>query len=407
VTRVRVLLAAGVALALLPSAFASAHSRSVSYSSWTLDDAGARVRVRIPLLELSRLAMDPDFDVGSGGPAARYLASHLSMSAGGEPCAVREAPLALRAPQGWAHFQWRVDCAASGQRVIESSILLREAPSHMHFARIAGADGGGLERVLLESEPRWVLTGGDASGGTASAQGTDLLGYVTLGVEHIASGWDHLAFLLALLLLAGSLREVAGLVTAFTAAHSVTLGLATLGWVRPEAAAVEALIGFSIALVAAENAWLLGGRGRVVPSLVTLGLIALFAFALSGVGVVSPATLLGLALFSGCHFGLLERAERPARLRAAVAFAFGLVHGFGFAGVLAQMQLPTDRVVPALLGFNLGVEIGQLAIVALIWPVLRGIERASPLRWHRGVAEVGSAAVFGLGLYWFLERWVG
>lgn len=400
-------LAAGLALALLLPTSAASHTRSVSYSSFRLDADGAEVRMRIPLLELSRLAMDPAMDVSSGGPAARYLASHLLLRSGGEPCAVREAPLAERAPSGWAHFRWRVDCATSGERSIESRILLREAPSHMHFARIRGEAVGdaAIERVLTEAEPRWTLARDDE--GAPTARGTSLTGYVALGVEHILTGWDHLAFVLALLLLAGSLGEVAGLVTAFTAAHSVTLGLAVLGWVRPEAAAVEALIGFSIALVAAENGWLLAGRGRGVPELLTLGLLILFGLSLLGVGAVSPATLLGLALFSACHFGLLARARRPARLRAAVAFAFGLVHGFGFAGVLAEMQLPTDRVVPALLGFNLGVELGQLAGVAVAWPALRWLEGASPLRWHRGVAEVGSAAVLALGLYWFVARWIG
>jgi hypothetical protein len=187
----------------------------------------------------------------------------------------------------------------------------------------------------------------------------------------------------------------------------VTLGLAVLGWVQPEAAAVEALIGFSIALVAAENAWLLAGRGRAVPVAVVAGLLVLLGLSLRGIGAVSAATLAGLVLFCACHFGLLARAQRPARLRAAVAFAFGLVHGFGFAGVLAEMQLPTDRVVPALLGFNLGVEAGQLAVVALMWPVLFRLERTNPLRWHRCVAEGGSAAIFALGLYWFVERSLG
>ncbi|MGH0033292.1 MAG: HupE/UreJ family protein [Myxococcota bacterium] len=383
-----------------------AHTRSVSYSSWTFDEAGARVRLRIPLLELSRLAMDPVLDVGSGGRAAGYLASHLTLAMGGEPCRVDEPPRAERAPTGWAHFRWRVDCAASGAPVIESRILLREAPSHMHFARVAGEGEATLERVLIEADPRWTLASGDDPE-AAGSEGTSLAGYVALGVEHILSGWDHLAFVLALLLLAGRLGEVAALVTSFTVAHSVTLGLAVLGLVRPEAVAVEALIGFSIALVAAENGWLLAGRGRGVPAAVCLGLLALAALAWGGVGSVSATTLLGLALFSACHFALLERVPRPARLRAAVAFAFGLVHGFGFAGVLAEMQLPTGRVVPALFGFNVGVELGQLAIVCAVWPLLHALERRSPLRWHRGVAEAGSAAILALGLYWFVERTLG
>ena len=361
------------------------------------------MQVRIPLLQLSRLAFDPVFDVDSGGPAAAYLQETLSLFAGETRCEPTAPAVAQAAPSGWAHFRWRVACATSGARVLESAVLLDIAPSHLHFARVAGDGGGARERVLSEAEPRWPFAS-DPGRDDAAPAGTTLAGYVTLGVEHIVTGWDHLAFVLALLLLAGSVREVAGLVTAFTVAHSVTLGLAVLGWVRPDGTAVEALIGYSIALVAAENAWLLGGRGRAVPVAVAGGTAALAALAAAGVGAVGPLVLLGLALFAGCHFALLGRVARPARLRAAVAFAFGLVHGFGFAGVLAEMELPTDRLVPALFGFNVGVELGQLAVVALVWPALVWLARTSPERWTPRVAAGGSAAICGLGLFWFASR---
>jgi hypothetical protein len=262
------------------------------------------------------------------------------------------------------------------------------------------------ERVLTEAEPVWALET-ERGAGPAAPTGTTLLGYVALGVVHIATGWDHLAFLLALLLLARRLREVAVLVTAFTAAHSVTLGLAVLGLVRPNGAAIEALIGYSIALVAAENVWLLAGGGVAVPAAVALGTASFAAAAMLGFGSIGPLVLGGLALFASCHFALLARVARPARLRAAVAFVFGLVHGFGFAGVLAEMDLPTARLAPALFGFNVGVELGQLAAVALVWPVLAAVARASPMRWGPRVAEAGSAAICGLGLFWFLTRALG
>jgi hypothetical protein len=291
--------------------------------------------------------------------------------------------------------------------VVSSTLLLDVAPSHLHFARVELADGSVREAVLSEAQTSWSLGELGATASAPDASGTSLLGYLVLGIEHIATGYDHIAFLLALLLLATSLRDVAGLVTGFTIGHSLTLALAVLGLLRPEAAAVEALIGFSIALVAAENSWLLGGRPRAVPLVVVAGLAALVAAALAGYGAVAASTLLGLALFSSCQFGLLDRASRPARVRAAVAFAFGLVHGFGFAGVLAEMELPTDRLVAALFGFNAGVEVGQLAVVAMIWPLLRSLARVRDGRWYERVAELGSAAICGLGLFWFVGRTFG
>ena len=393
------------ALAVLLAAVAGhAHTRSVSYSSWKLDARGANVQVRIPLLQLSRLAFDPVLDVGTDGPVADYLAGKLLLRAGEALCEPTGSARAQPAPEGWAHFRWRVDCEASGARSVESAVLVEAAPSHLHFARVAGDGVATGERVLTETEPRWRF---EAEAAPAASAGTSLGGYVVLGVEHIVTGWDHLAFVLALLLLAGGLREVAGLVTAFTVAHSVTLALAVLGWVHPDGAAVEALIGYSIALVAAENAWLLGGRGRAVPIAAVGGTALLAGASLLGVGSVAPAVLVGIAVFAGCHFALLRRVRRPARLRAAVAFAFGLVHGFGFAGVLAEMALPTARLAPALFGFNVGVELGQLGVVVLVWPALAWLARGGRESWRLRVAEAGSAAICGLGLFWFATRALG
>jgi hypothetical protein len=402
----RLAAALACAAALAAALPASAHTRSVSYSSWQLDATGAAVQVRISLLELSRLAFDPALDVGSGGPAAQYLASHLVLRAGDAPCAATAPPGTEPAPKGWAHFRWRVECSASGPRSLESGVLLDVAPSHLHFARVAIAGSDATERVLTEGDPVWPLEAANGAGSGAGA-GTTLAGYIGLGIVHIATGWDHLAFVLALLLLARRLGEVAALVTSFTAAHSVTLALAVLGTVRPNGASVEALIGYSIALVAAENAWLLGGRGTVVPAAVVAATALLALLALFGVGEVAPLVFAGLAVFAACHFALLARVERPARLRAAVAFVFGLVHGFGFAGVLAELDLPTARLAPALFGFNVGVELGQLAVVAVAWPALAAIARWSPQRWAPIATGGGSAAICGLGVFWLLTRAYG
>jgi len=190
-------------------------------------------------------------------------------------------------------------------------------------------------------------------------------------------------------------------------AHSITLALAALGRVQPEAAAIQALVGLSIALVAAENGWLLSGRQRIVPVVVVGVLGGAAALAARGIGAVPASTCLGLALFAACYFALLARVARPARLRFAIAFCFGLVHGFGFAGVLAEIALPQERLLPALLGFNLGVEAGQLLIVALVWPLLALAARLGASGWHRRMIEIGSGVVCGLGVYWWIGRGFG
>jgi hypothetical protein len=386
-------------LVLGAAASGQAHTRSASYSSWQVDGLEARVRVRLPLLELTRLP--PELLPETPDPMATYLATHLLLLSADGPCEVQGDPVRRRAPEGWAVIEWTVRCAAAPE-ALESQVLIEVAPSHLHFARLHAGEGGVLERVLTGGDPRWSLRAD--TGEESEAAGTSIGGYVLLGIGHILTGWDHLAFIAGLLLLAVTLREVTVLVTSFTLAHSVTLGLAVLGVVHPEADAVEALIGFSIALVAFENVWLMTGRGLGLPLLATAALSALTGLALFGWGAVPPAALAGTTLFTACHFALLRRSERPARLRAAVAFGFGLVHGFGFAGILAEMSLPNDRLVPALFGFNVGVELGQLAVVALVWPALALLARRPDPRPHRWIAELGSAAIAALGLFWFASR---
>jgi hypothetical protein len=166
---------------------------------------------------------------------------------------------------------------------------------------------------------------------------------------------------------------------------------------------VEALVGLSIALVAVENIWLLGARGPVLPAVVAGLLGALGLSAAQGVGRVPGLVLVGLAVFTYCYFGLLRRVRRTGSLRWAVAFLFGLVHGFAFASVLVEAQLDTARLWHALLGFNLGVEAGQLAVVALVWPAFRLATRGDARR-RRLAIEVGSAAVLALGVFWFVTR---
>ncbi|MCH2170769.1 HupE/UreJ family protein [Myxococcota bacterium] len=389
----------------------NAHTRSLSYSTWKLTDKGATVTARASRLDFTRLGIDPGASARDLAEAARYLAEHLTLRTKDGACPPQHQPLPLTAPEGWVSFGWKLECpiAESGtsnsDRTIHSSFLTAAAPSHLQFVRLEFPDGRILDQVLSRARPEFSFAITDPAIESQNAKTRDqeeatVSSYFGLGLEHILSGWDHLAFVIALLLLAESLREVAGLVTAFTVAHSVTLGLAALGVLQPDGAAVEALIGFSIALVAIENSWILSGRHLAIP-LATL--LALGSMTVMGTASLSRTALAGLALFSLCHFGLIERAHHPARLRAIIAFAFGLVHGFGFAGILDTLSLPTARLVPALFGFNVGVEVGQLAVVVAIWPILRALQHRDA-RKGRWVVELASAAICGLGVFWFITR---
>jgi len=405
--RLLVSLLVGALFVLADPLAARAHDRGTSYSSWEIRGREVRVVGRVTELDLSRFPWAMEAGGNYDELVGRYLTSHLQLSAGGTSCQQRLPPRRLDAPPGRLVYEWHVTCPPQGLLEVRSNLFLDVAPSHLHFARVRRDDASPQEKLLSEAEAAWLLDPPQDPSATADHGGTTFAGYVALGIEHILTGYDHLAFVLALLLIGGSFGDVARVVTGFTIAHSITLGLTVLGYVQPDNAPVEALIGLSIFLVAAENSWLLSTRPRSLPWGIAAALAALAVLAVMGHGRAPAPTLAGLALFCLCYFELLRRVSRHHSLRWAVAFLFGLIHGFGFAAVLGEAGLPPERIVPALLGFNLGVEIGQLAVVALIWPLLRALLRIRNAAIGSSVIEISSAAVAGLGLYWFVTRTFG
>jgi hydrogenase/urease accessory protein HupE len=217
------------------------------------------------------------------------------------------------------------------------------------LVRVERLDGTTLVSRLDPSQPSMVL---EASPSRFNVAGT----YFVLGVEHILFGIDHLLFVLALVMLVKGTRRLIGTITAFTVAHSVTLAAATLGWVNVAGPPVEAVIALSIVFVAAE---IVHGKGG--------------------------------------HEGLAARAPW------IVAFSFGLLHGFGFAGALSEIGLPGNAIPLALLFFNVGVEVGQLLFVAAVLVFLSLARRplASSPRW---VTIAPAYAIGGVAMFWTLQR---
>jgi hydrogenase/urease accessory protein HupE len=206
--------------------------------------------------------------------------------------------------------------------------------------------GGGRSRETIVS----------ADDPTVSVEGSGALGWIALGIEHVLTGIDHLAFVLGLLLVTGVDRRIVWTVTAFTIAHSLTLALAVLGIVRLSSAPVEATIALSVVLVA--------------------------------------------------HEATHERRTLTRRLPWAVALAFGLVHGLGFAGALESIGLPHDSIPLTLVLFNVGVEIGQLSVVALAIGIALAVKRFAP-RAERTGPRVLAYAIGALGAFWLIDRTAG
>lgn len=380
---------AGALLLLLLAGAAEAHTRSVSHGFWTVDGSSVEARVVIPLLEVTRLGIRPD-TLGGRARAGEALMAALRVHDAEGLCA-SSATLPPEMRDGDLIHRWRVDCA-SAPRTLESRLFAERAVAHTHFARLQSNGEESTSAVLSPRQPRWQW-----QDSTSTAPGS-FSAFFAHGVGHILTGWDHLLFLLVLVVVAHSLKEVVVLATGFTFGHSLTLALAVLDIVRPATPAIEAFIALSIVLVALENGVRLDARSRGFALAAAIGLLALAALS----PVIAPTVVAGLALAGLCYAALMMGPAQGLRLRLALTAAFGLFHGFGFAGELTALDLGPAQLLPALLGFNLGVEAGQLLMLAAAWPLLLLLRRAT-----LPAAPAASSIAAGIGVYWFVLRLFG
>ncbi len=340
--------AALVVAVVLGVATADAHQQGISYSDVELVDGQARVDL---VLSTHDIGGDVDGDgvlrddevLGRYPQLRRAFARAIVVEAGGTPCPLTLQDHAFQPNEG-VLFRLRGPCPTAFPVHVVIRLTMLTSADGYNLGKIR-AGGRLVEHVFTRTDAEVVV--GEASGGVAAAFGR----FFVLGVEHIATGYDHILFLLALLIVGGGLRSLVAIVTAFTVAHSVTLSLAVLDVVQLPARLVESAIALSIAWVALENLVIEQVRGRW-----------------------------------------------------RITFAFGLMHGFGFASILRAMQLPREGLVASLLAFNLGVEAGQLIVVVLTYPIVRLIER-SPHR--RLLVSIASAGILVMALWWFGERAFG
>ncbi|MEU0266317.1 HupE/UreJ family protein [Nocardioides sp. NPDC006303] len=266
-----------------------------------------------------------------------------------------------------------------------------------------------LEYSLPEASGNTVLTAEDPSFSTDESSPTRLLEFFVLGAEHLLFGLDHILFLVALIVGSRRPRDILLAATAFTAAHSVTFVLASLGLVSVPASIVEPVIALSIVAVAAWHVWGSWRDGRPAgPGSASLG--RPMGGAGPSLGPTATAGGGGVALATRVSTDAAPRAAGSRmsgeKVRLAVVFGFGLIHGLGFAGALGIDEPFSWRLLGSLLVFNLGIEAVQLAIIALVFPMLLVLRRRQPrIGWWLGV--VAATGVVVVGLFWFVQRVLG
>lgn len=368
--------------ALLGPGAALAHSSSNSYLTLSAPSGSLTLRADLHLRDIDLvfdLDADRDGQVTWGethlrqAELASWLDQGLQLSAAGQKCQLGTADLqaSQHADGTYLSAQWTPNCPglldlASANLTLRYDLMFAQDSLHRGLLKVDLPDLQ-TSALLSPERPEAQVNRADSSAWRVFGR------YIVEGVWHIWIGIDHIVFLLSLLVLAPLLpsrqritqwpaaqqakpvlMDVLAVVTAFTVAHSITLGLTIMEWLTPPPDLVEPAIALSVVLAALNN-------------------------------------LLGVNSLK----------------RWRLAFVFGLVHGFGFASVLLDLGLPASALVAALGGFNVGVELGQLAIVGVFLPIAWLLRHTRFYRWV--VVAGGSAAIVVLGLFWTLERmgWLG
>ena len=350
------ILAACVFTALLLSALpASAHPTPFSYLDVRVNQGYAQVDLVAHIIDIAHdLNVDPP-DRLLQADTLKSRGADISALLGGR-FQVRADETALSAgpwsdPEALAERQsiritTRFPLAGPPGTVTLDALMFPYDPLHQTFINIYEGDSLALQAILDKSKTTVEFFSGSRQGIVAVVRK-----FVAAGIQHILIGPDHLLFLVGLLLLGGTLRQLALVVSAFTVAHSITLTLAALNIIIPPARIIEPAIALSIVYVGADNLMVRDGRD----------------------------------------------------MRAWIAFAFGFIHGFGFASVLREMDLPPTALGWSLFSFNLGVEIGQLVVVVTVASALAAVRAHSEAAGRR-LAYAGSIAVVAAGAFWFIQR---
>ncbi|HWF96572.1 MAG TPA: HupE/UreJ family protein [Xanthobacteraceae bacterium] len=378
---------------------ASAHTRSETHSAWLIKGNTVHLQFTVPDLESKRIT--PDGEMPSVEQLGTYVAGHVGASAGDQACKMTEGPRPVAALVGYRRYEFTFECAGEDDITVTSSAWFELVESHTNFAQIQTGQGAFIEQ-LITKDHQTLDVGKNAA---SPLQNAGFLDFLKMGMMHIFTGVDHMSFMLGLVLISRRVRDLLFVVTGFTLGHSLTLGLAVTGILRPEAQFIDALVALTIAMIGAENI----GDSTHKPLIVALAMGGImFALAIArylGAPVLLPMLLLiGGGIFAANYLMLTGHLRDAARVRLVMTLVFGLIHGFGFASNLLEMRLPSGRLMELLLGFNLGVEVGQVTVVMgalLLAYILVKVRLAVP---RPILTDIAASFLVAEGLVWFLGR---
>ena len=385
-------------LLILCSILTEAHDRSESYSrfSFTTNEQGMAIQV------IGSIKQDIFNNLNAASRFQSYesLVDYLGTAINpGSSCKLNNSvEVNENISLGVLKFAWAFQCLRIPE-TISVSLFQDLGVTHTHIAR-GVVDGESVPEFMFASnQDTWVI----GLPGERNVNQSSYFGYFKSGVEHILSGWDHLTFLLGLLLLfTGRFLVIA--ITGFTIGHSLTLGLGAMNVLRVHSEIIETLIGFSILLLAVE--YFIKHTFEIDKLAKNLALSLCAFLPLTVFGDLDLILIIGLALFLTFYLSLTNHYSN-LWLPLLITIFFGLIHGLGFASSIAESGIPQDRLVPIILSFNIGVEVGQLAVAFALLALIKITKMYFHSSYFHYLHGAMGAFVFSMGTFWFISRAMG
>ncbi len=386
-----------ILLILLFPLFLNSHQRSESYSNWNIEiqDEVLSIKTVFSVRESVLLNLNLD-DIST---LENYLINSISFS----DCELNDLVSKLSYREGLYKFSINQECflEESDEFLIKNDAFFDLNSSHSHIAKIKINNKAFPEKIFLNSD-RVLKINLKTTDIPEESLLSSFISYFGLGLEHISTGFDHLAFLLGLLLINRKFKNILIAITGFTLGHTLSFCLTVLGLISPASSFVEATIGFSIFILGIEY---LSKNKNVFAKYLFFMLVfwALFLFSFYKInGNNLLLGYLGLMVF-GFSYLALSKNSKSLLFSLLITSLFGLVHGFGFGGYLSEVGLPENKLYLALIGFNLGVELGQI-IAALIFLFLLYVIKGLKFINKNIVETLLAISLVSVGVFWFIER---
>ena len=385
----------------------NAHYFSESFSKWNVVDNKVEANFSLLTLESTRIFQVENYqkimfeeNLSETDVFKIYLSQHLKVTSEGKNCSLIDEIKELNSQEGSLNLSLNFECPSNKEIKIINNALFNLVQSHIHIARIYIDNNLYTEKALFFNDQSIDLNEEKENNSFSNS----FYKFFSLGLDHILSGYDHLLFILGLLLLVTNLKRLLLVITGFTIGHSLTLSLSVINIIQVKSSLVEALIGYTIMFVGLEYLYKENNDHRVSMIFITTLSLLLLIFG----NLINPNfpyfLILGILLFSLGYFYLLKNLNSENNLLSIITIIFGLIHGFGFGGFLLGSKISSENIFSGLLGFNLGVEVGQIIFVLLILLIYKLLMTLKITKIIEVMKNLSFFAVVFFGFFFFIQR---